>query len=289
MRIDITAMFACLDDFSKAYEASERSRLLPRQGRRERAGYLSLGEMLLIVVLYHFSAYKDFKHFYQYGVCKEYRDCFRQLPCYERFIQLLPRLFVPLCMVFHALKGEETGIYFVDSTCLPVCHNNRRYKNKVFKGVAESSKSTMGWFYGFKLHLVTNHKGEIVALKITKGNVDDRDVLDDMTAHLTGKIAADKGYISPSLFKKLYARGLHLIVGIRKNMKNHLMPTFDKWLLRKRHLIETTNGILKCDMDISHTRHRSPQNAFVHIIATIVAYAFKTNKPHLKTNKLSIA
>ena len=258
MRIDITAMFVCLDDFSKAYEASEKARLLPKQGHREREGYLSLGEMLLIVVLYHFSAYKDFKHFYRYGVCQEYRSYFRQVPCYARFVQLMPRLFVPLCMIFHALKGEETGTYFLDSTCLPVCHNKRRYRNKVFKGLAESGKSIMGWFYGFKLHLIINHKGEIVAMEITKGNTDDRDVVDAMTRNLTGKIAGDKGYISPALFKKLYARGLHLLVGVRKNMKNYLMPLADKWLLRKRPLIETVNGILKCDMNLSHTRHRPP-------------------------------
>ena len=124
-------------------------------------------------------------------------------------------------------------------------------------------------------------------MEITKGNTDDRDVVDAMTRNLTGKIAGDKGYISPALFKKLYSRGLHLLVGVRKNMTNYLMPLADKWLLRKRPLIETVNGILKCDMNLSHTRHRSPQNAFVHIIATIVAYAFKTNKPHLKSTKIA--
>ena len=153
---------------------------------------------------------------------------------------------------------------------------------KVFKGLAKRGKTTMGWFFGLKLHLVINNKGEIMAVKITPGNYDDRIALIDMLKTLRGKCYADKGYIGKNIFQKLWVQELHLITGIRKNMKNHLMPYIDKVLLRKRFLIETLFGILKTDMNLEHSRHRSPTNAFVNIMAALVAYSYKINKPRLK-------
>src|SRR3990167_9048924 len=131
------------------------------------------------------------------------------------------------------------SIKWLQDQSLPMCHNKRISRNRVFKGLAARGKTTMGWFYGLKLHLVINHKGSIVAVKITPGNVDERSVLDEMTRNLKGTLFADKGFISQDIFKKLFQRGLKLITGIRKNMKNYLMPLIEKILLRKRFLIET--------------------------------------------------
>lgn len=185
-------------------------------------------------------------------------------------------------MLLHCLKGEETGIYFADSTTLKVCHNQRLNNHKVFEGLAARGKSTMGWFYGFKLHLVINHKGSIMTVKITPGNTDDRLALAEIVKALKGKCYADKGYIGKKIFAQLWQQGLHLITGIRKNMKNHLMPFFDKALLRKRFIIETIFGIMKTDFNLEHSRHRSPTNAFVNILACLVAYTYKKNKPQIK-------
>ncbi len=146
----------------------------------------------------------------------------------------------------------------------------------------------MGWFFGFKLHIVINHKGELMAVKITPGNTDDRKPLDAMTEDLTGKLLADKGYISKDLFRKLWDRGLHLITGIRKNMRNHLIPLGDKLLHRKRFLVETVFDKLKSSMGIEHTRHRSATNAFVHILSCLVAYTLGKTKPTMNT-KIAIA
>ena len=137
----------------------------------------------------------------------------------------------------------------------------------------------MGWFYGLKLHFVINHKGQIMALKITPGNTADSTALDAITRHLRGKLCADKGYISRALFNKLWQRGLHLITSIRRNMRNHLMPLADKLMLRKRFVIETVLDILKCEMGLEHSRHRSVMNAMVHILSCLVAYAFRPGKP----------
>ena len=225
-----------------------------------------------IMVLFHLSPFKNFKAFWFYGVEQKYRDCFGDLPSYGRFVALMPRLLVPFCILMQCFRGEETGVYFVDSTKLAVCHNARINRNKVFKGLAKRGRSTMGWFFGFKLHLVINDKGQVMAVKITPGNTDDRKPLETMIAELKGKVFGDKGYISKPLFQRLWQQGLHLITGIRRNMKNFLLPILDKIMLRKRFIIETLFDKLKSSMGLEHTRHRSPTNAFVHILSCLAAY-----------------
>ena len=140
----------------------------------------------------------------------------------------------------------------------------------------------MGWFFGFKLHIVVNDKGEIMAIRVTLGNIDDRQVIDDMTSQLQGWLFADKGYISKKLFTQLYRRGLKLITGIRSNMKNYLMPLIEKLLLRRRFLIETIFDRLKTEMNVSHTRHRSVSNFCVNILSCLAAYQLKKQKPSMK-------
>ena len=281
MTIDITALYCCLDDFCKVFADWEAHPLIPSPTSRQRCGKLSRSEMLFIMVLFHLSPYKNFKTFYLYGTGVQHRGCFRDLPHYDRFVSLMPRLFAPLMVLLHSLSGEETGLYFADSSKLAVCHNRRIHSHQVFDGLAGRGKTSMGWFYGLKLHFVINHKGQIMALRITPGNTADSTVLDEITRHLTGKLYADKGYISHEVFTKLWQRGLHLITGIRRNMRNHLMLLGDKILLRKRFVIETVLDILKCDMGLEHSRHRSPVNAMVHVLSCLVAYAYRPGKPSI--------
>ena len=288
MAVDITALDCCLDDFCKVFEEWEAHRLIPSGQTRKRSGKLSRSEMLFIMVLFHLSPYKNFKTFYLYGIGVQHRGGFRDLPHYDRFITLMPRLFAPLMVLLHSLSGEETGIYFVDSTKLAVCHNRRIHRHKVFDGLAARGKTSMGWFFGLKLHFVINHKGQIMALKITPGNIADTTVLDEITQHLSGKAYADKGYISREEFRKLWQRGLHLITGIRRNMRNHLMLLGDKIMLRKRFVIETVLDILKCEMGLEHSRHRSVINAMVHVLSCLVAYAYRPGKPSISSRAKQI-
>jgi len=281
MAVDITALYCCLDDFCKMFAEWETHQLIPSPSRRQRSGKLSRSEMLFIMVLFHLSPYKNFKTFYLLGIGVQHRACFRDLPHYDRFVSLMPRLFVPLMVLLHSLSGEETGIYFGDSSKLAVCHNRRINRHQVFDGLAARGKTSMGWFFGLKLHVVINHKGEIMAVKITSGNIADSTVLDEITRHLRGKIYADKGYISREVFRKLWQRGLHLITGIRRNMRNHLMLLDEKIMLRKRFVIETVFDILKCEMGLKHSRHRSPRNAIVHVLSCLVAYAYRPGKPSI--------
>jgi hypothetical protein len=284
MKKDITELYSFTDDFCKIYTAYEEKQLLPSEKRRHRTGKMSLSEIMTIMIMYHTSHAKNFKYFYK--TCIEYihKEDFPNAVSYNRFIELMPRLFVPLNMLLHLLFGEETGIYFIDATAIKVCHNKRRYRNKTFAGLAKQGKSSMGFFYGFKLHLIINEKGEFMALKMTKGNVDDRVPVTDLTKDLAGSIYADKGYIKQNLFVELYNRGLKMVHGIKKNMANKLMDLKDKLMLRKRNIVETVFDYLKNKMNLEHTRHRSPINAFVHILSTFIAYCLKKNKPSINYN-----
>lgn len=173
---------------------------------------------------------------------------FPDLLSYSRFIQIEHRVIIPLLMFIRLIGfGSYIGISFVDSTKIAVCHNKRITTNKAFKDMAEVGKSTMGWFYGFKLHLVCNDRGELLNFCLTKGNVDDRnpEVFNVLSRKLFGDLFADKGYISKKLFNSLWNEGIHLVTGIKNNMKNQLMSMREKILLRKRSVIETINDELK--------------------------------------------
>ena len=216
MKKDITELYSFIDDFCQIYFEYEKNQLLPTNKKRNRACNMSLGEIMTIMIMYHTSYAKNFKYFYK--TCIEYihKDDFPNALSYNRFVELMPKLFLPFNILLHMLFGEKTGTYFIDATAIKVCHNKRRYRNKTFEGLAKQGKSSMGFFYGFKLHLVINEKGEFIALKMTKGNVDDRAPVPDLTKDLTGFIYADKGYIKQNLFINLYERGLKMVHGIKK-------------------------------------------------------------------------
>ena len=139
----------------------------------------------------------------------------------------------------------------------------------------------MGWHYGFKLHLIINDRGELLAFKLTPGNTDDRKPVPDLTKDLVGKLFGDRGYISQKLFEELYERGLQLITRYKKKMKQKLVKLIDKILLRKRSLIETVNDQLKNISQIEHSRHRSVWNFLVNLFAGLIAYTYLPKKPCL--------
>jgi hypothetical protein len=196
----------------------------------------------------------------------------------------MPTVLIPL-IAFLKLKRLSTSneITFIDSTKIAVCHNKRIKRNRTFEGIAEMGKSTMGWFFGFKLHIAINEKGELCGVYLSKGNVDDRneDVLNEVLQNVSGKLFADKGYISKKLFEHLYEQGITLITSVKKKMKNRLIPLVDKLLLRKRSVIETVNDQLKNMCDIEHTRHRSPINFMVNMVAGLIRYTYFEKKPSI--------
>lgn len=290
MKKDITELFVHVDDFCHLYEQGAQQRLLEdgaKKRRKTRVPGLFMSEIMTIILLFHQSPAKNFKYFYQ-SYLQQYRAEFPKLPSYQRFVELIPRTYIYFCCFFNLLCAEASkkGLYYTDATALPVCHNKRTSRHKVFKDMAALGKTTMGWFFGFKLHLIITEKGELVAAGLTPGNVDDRAPVRDLSQKLQGLMFADKGYIGQELFEDLLQKGLKLVTGLKKNMKNKLMILNEKMLLRKRSIIETVNGLLKENFQISHTRHRSSANALVHIVSTLVAYCFKTNKPRINPSHL---
>jgi len=190
-------------------------------------------------------------------------------------------LFIPLFAYLLKMSGTVTGISFVDSTAIQVCSQKRVKRNKVFKGFAKLGKTTTGWIYGFKLHLIINENGEILSFLLTPGNVSDVKVLDKLSKGIFGKIFGDKGYISSTLGQKLLKRGLELFTTLRSNMKQKIISLKDRLLLRKRSLIETVNDQLKNISQIEHSRHRSVSNFLVNLLGGLAAYSHQEKKPSL--------
>lgn len=284
----ITEIFCIADDFcNELQKNSTKLRLEAADGKkhRNRPCSMSDSEMITILICFHLGHFRNFKHFYLNYVATTLQSEFPNLISYSRFIQLEHRVILPLMMFIQLIcLGKCTGITFVDSTKIAVCNNKRIKRNKVFKGVAEVGKSTMGWFYGFKLHLVCNDKGELLNFCITKGNIDDRnpEVFNVLSKKLFGDLYADKGYISKTLFGALFNDGIHLVTGIKSNMKNCLMTMRDKILLRKRSVIETINDQLKNICQVEHSRHRSKVNFIINLVSGIAAYCFFEKKPAIK-------
>lgn len=291
--MQLLKLFCSIDDFWKTFKNEWEKHLIgTSKSKRGPEPRLSISEMLTIVILFHQSHYRSFKHFYAF-VSKHMRKEFPKLISYSRFVSLMKDLFVPLFAYLLSRTGSMTGISFVDSTSIQVCKGKRIKKNKVFKGLAKVGKTSIGWFYGFKLHLIINDKGEILSFLVTPGNVSDINVLDTLAKGLVGKLFGDKGYLSSKLGKKLLDRGLELFTTLRSNMKQKLMSLKDKALLRKRALIETVNDQLKNISQIEHTRHRSPSNFLVNLLSGLAAYSHQEKKPSLnldeKDNGLIIA
>jgi hypothetical protein len=282
----LTEIFYEIDEFCKQFEKQAEKRFLSDgQNKRDRAFQLSLSEVMTIMVCYHESGYKTFKDFYEKHVLIYMKADFHPLVSYNRFLELKQNALAPLLMFLqlNALR-PCTGTSYVDSFPLKVCHVKRSYSHKTFKGLAQKGKTSVGWFYGFKLHVIINHFGEIIAFYITPGNVSDnnKNVLIKLTKKVFGKLFGDRGYlINEELFKKLYSSGIHLMTKIRKNMTNKLLSMQDKLLLRKRGVIESVGSILKESESLEHTRHRSLSGFFAHVIATLVAYNFRENKPSI--------
>lgn len=284
MKKDITNWFCYVDDFAEGLKKEMKSHQLSN-GKMEhqptRTTGLSESEIMTITLMFHESPCRNFKYFYQ-SYLQLYKAEFPTMPSYERFVVLMPRVLHLLTMLLCCLFAKSTGISYIDATSLAVCHPKRTSRNKVFKGLAKLGKTTKGYFFGFKLHAIINEKGDLINVQLTPGNVDDRKIVPQMTESLTGFLFGDKGYISKELFIKLYHRGLKLVTGIKKNMKNQLVNWREKILLRKRGVIETVFDYLKNKFQIEHTRHRSPFNMMVHVISTLIVYQLKLSKPSIR-------
>jgi hypothetical protein len=281
--MSLLELFCGVDDFCQLF-VPKWQQLLLGQGlrQRRREAKLSLSERMTILIYFHQSGYRTFKDYYLRHVCTHLRQEFPDLVSYTRFVELMPQTIIPLLVYLHHCFGHCTGISFVDATTLAVCRNQRIHQHKVFAGIAACGKTTLGWFYGFKLHLVANERGELLACQLTSGNVDDRKPVPVLAKRLFGKLFGDKGYISQKLVAQLLTDdNLHLVTFARNNMQGRLLHRDDALLLRKRAIMETIHDQLKNISQIEHSRHRSPLNFVVNLLAGLIAYSLQPKKPSL--------
>jgi len=282
-------LFCDVDNFCQSFVPVWQKQLLVAgdlQRQRERS--LSISEIMTILIHFHQSHYRDFKAYYTDYVLDRLQREFPGLVSYTRFVEFIPSVLIPLCAYLRKnCFGTCTGISFMDATSLAVCKNPRIHSHKVFAGLAKRGKTSTGWFFGFKLHLIFNDRGELLNLMLTPGNVDDRRPVPKMVRKLFGKLFADKGYISQKLRDELLRTfNIQLITGIRSNMENVLMPLMDKLLLRKRAIVETIIDQLKNISQIEHSRHRSPINFLVNLLCGLIAYCQQSKKPSLNFGTL---
>ena len=286
---EVIKSFCKIDDLTLKFKVFEVSFwLFAPNSKPTRKPKLTDSEIITILVLYHESGYKTFKDFYKRFVLKALKSYFPNLVSYDWFLTLMQRVLMQVMGLIHLLciDANRSGIYYVDASKLPVCHNLRAKRNKVFEGIARSGKTSMGWFFGLKLHLVCNEIGELVAFKITTGNVADNnhDTLKFLFKSIKGKVFGDKGYLT-KLKEYFLDNGLNVIAKFKdkmyKKLKDKVMSSEDFLFANKRGVIETIFDVLKNNCDIWHTRHRSPVNAIIHLVAGLIAYQLRDNKPSI--------
>jgi hypothetical protein len=285
-RYKITEIFVSVDDFCQEFEPMLNSKRIGKAKIRNTPSKLSMSEVMTIQIIFHHSGFRTFKDFYLGYVCIHLNDLFPKTVSYNRMTDLNSKSMLHLFAYLKSFGlGDCTGISFIDSTPLRVCDNRRIHQHKTFKGIAQRGQCSLGWFYGFKLHLICNDMGQLVDVQFTPANVDDRKPLksNSFISKLWGKLFGDKGYISKALFTELFGKGIHLITKLKRNMKStSLTPIMDAILLRKRAIAETIIDQLKNICQIEHSRHRSPKNFFNNLLAALIAYNFNDKNLLLK-------
>jgi hypothetical protein len=274
-------------------ESYLESQSLPSSERHHKTKerQMNESEMMTIVIYYHFSGFRCFKWYYKYVIKKAFASYFPNAFSYSRFIQLMSELNIYLLFFMSAFRlSVPTSGNYIDSKKLVVSHNRRIKKHKVHKGLAKRGRSSTGWFFGFKLHLIINHLGEIVLFQFTPGNVADNNhnLLESIAENMQGFLFGDKGYLS-KIAASLKQRGLHLITKLRKNMKNKQQLTPEqKHYMKHRGLIETVFDVMKHTLDIEHSRNRSTKNYFVNVVAALIAYTFLDRIPCIPVYKTKV-
>jgi len=284
--MSILELFVSVDEFWQQFEPLWQRELLARDStRRQRATRLHPSEIMTLIIWFHQSGYRTFKAYYMQEVLAHLGGEFPHLVSYTRFVELMGRMAVPLTVYLSTQRGACTGISFIDSTPLAVCHPARIHQHKVFADVAARGKTSVGWFYGFKLHVIVTDQGDLLAYALTPGNVHDTRPVAHLlrqTTRLFGLLIGDKGYISQPLSDQLAQQyDVRLLTRRRSNMRPVDLDPVDHLLLRKRAIIETIFDQLKNISQIEHTRHRSAVNFVVNLVAGLIAYCHQPKKPAL--------
>lgn len=283
---DHTELFCLIDDFCIQFKPIYLKSLKDSGViKRCRNAFLELSEIIFLATWFHLSHCKSFKHFIGFVKFYHHKD-FKLLPSYQRINALVAQHANAITAFFEALliKPQQGYIHFIDSTPLTVCKNTRIHRHRTFRSNAGRSKSSTGWFYGFKLHLIINQACEIVSALVTAGNVSDVNALFPLfQMHpIKGKLFGDRGYISNFYKELLDSKQCDLVTRSRSNMKQVILSDEDEHYMCQRNLIETVNSQLKDDLGIEHSRHRSWRGYIAHIYAALIAYQCVTIKAQVR-------
>jgi hypothetical protein len=287
-QVEISTIYVTVDEFYKSFQELLSKKVISNNlGKqiRNKPSRLSDSEVMSILIFFHLKGYRNLKHFYVGYVQKHMQQDFPKTVSYNRFVELSQKVVIPMILFLKTMMSNKcTGISFIDSTTIKVCNNRRIHQHKVFKTIAERGHCSVGYFFGFKLHIIINEKGELLNYSLTKGNKHDanKDLMQDLVKNLFGKLYGDKGYLSKGLFEMLFHQGIHIVTKIKRNMKNCLMSLKDKLLLRKRAVVECVNDELKNICQIEHSRHRSINNFMANTLSALIAYCFLPKKPSIK-------
>lgn len=281
--MDLTFIFSEIYDFCKELESRMVSDEMIKKCLKEKR--LHVSEILTITVNFSFSGYKNFKVYYVDHVTKHLRNEFPNLSSYTRFIELKQEVVgIAALLAIQKNSIKQSDIHFADSFPLEVCHIRRSSAHKTCKQIARKGRTSMGFFYGLKLHAIIDPKGNLEAFALTPGNVADnnKNLLSVLTKNIFGKLFGDKGYLLRSkTYEEFFKKKLKFITKVRSNMKKPLYELYDKIMLKKRGLIESVGNVLKNVLGIEHSRHRSINAFFLHVFSCLIAYAFKPSKPSI--------
>lgn len=248
-----------------------------------RPGVLNISSYITLSIFKNMYGIKTNKQLYEFT--KQYlQKDFPKLPSYQQFNDGISRYWrysiaLLYCMT-RSIRANGHDVHFVDSTALPVCKILREKYAKLFKGIAKKSKSTMGWFYGFKLHLIINQNMEIEAIKFSDANTHDLTVLDgDFIDQIKGFLVGDKGYLSKKKSQILSTQGILLFTKQRKNAQTKLPATRQQLrFIRQRLKIEATFHLLKNNFSLVSSFARSIQSYFANVCTSLLAYSISKAK-----------
>jgi transposase len=234
--------------------------------------------MLVSLILFKFFVgHKSWKDYYRYLRSHHHGVTIGSLPTYKNFMGCVHKLVGYALVFLEAVRKyckQGVNLQFADASALPVCKIKREFTHKVAKGLASKSKGTMGWYYGFKLHLVVDKDGLILAWRITTATVDDRKVLALVWHELTSMIVADAGYLGSNWQEAAADLHLILLTGIKKIMRK-LMIRWQHALLKARQIVETVFSVVKFRLGMDSTLPRSAMGYFAHYVWCLLAYQLR--------------
>lgn len=263
-------LFCIIDDLCKAL-------LPPETHSVGRKAKMSRSELITVAVIFSITGQNTF-----YGFYRVFRLCnFFQLPEYSRLLRNIKtvsyetHIIVRMLMQLNRFYHREQ-LMLIDSAPLPVCRNKRIFGYKVTK-LADRGMSSMGWFFGFKLHVVAQEDGILLNFMVTPGNVSDKnhELVLKMFEGLRGMAVGDKGYLSLPLAKKLQQQGVGLFTGFYQNTKRMVMGDYHK-KLKLRQMVETAIGGIKFRKNCASSLPRSVDGYFWRYVSAIFAYILCT-------------